>query len=284
MPSEEVNQEVGQQEIEVPPSAESAGTDQAQQQEVTPPDAQASDDAAFEQGFNAAQGIEDQPPAAEPEKEEPPAYTPEMVKELMDTVQTLKQREAKVFGTIGALKQQIDALKSQPQTPQKAFSLQADGLKRLKAEFPELAELIAADLTESMQTGQAQVDPSQMTQLVEQAVSERLENKSREFEAKLLTAMHPDWRAVVKTPEFATWKQSIPEEDRDQFDNSWDAEYLSGKFSEFKDWKSKAVQQTQSRQNRLENAITPRGGAKLPPPPSDDEAFAAGFISVRGKS
>jgi len=74
--------------------------EQVDQTQVEQEAAPVSDDAAFEHGFNAAQGVDDTPP--EPPKEEPEAaYTNDQVKDLMDTVAALKQRETKVFGAMG---------------------------------------------------------------------------------------------------------------------------------------------------------------------------------------
>lgn len=276
MPPEEMNP--------IPETIETAEqtpeVETAEPQEASPAESKASDDAAFEQGFNATQGIEEPAPELQPEPE--PAYTPEQVKELIDTVSALKSREAKVFGTMGALKQQIDALKSQPAPPQRDIKLAAEKFKRLGAEFPELAKLISEDLTEALQ-GETVSDNGQATQLFEQLKSkgEELELKSKKIEAQLLTAAHPDWRKVVATPEFTAWKATLSDEDRNQFDESWDSEYLAAKIAEHKDWKSRTVQHKQSNQRRLEAAITPRGSQSVPAP-SPDEAFVQGFKQARG--
>lgn len=256
MPTEEINQ-IPDTTIDPVEQAPAEQTEQVEQQAVAPADTKASDDAAFEQGFNTAQGGEE--PAPEPDPEPELAYTPEQVKELIETVSALKGREAKVFGTMGALKQQIDALKSQQAPPQREIKLMAHKFKRLVVRFPELAKLISEDLTEALQ-GETVADNGQATQLFEQLKSkgEELELKSKKIEAQLLTAAHPDWRKVVATPEFTAWKATLTEQDRNEFDESWDSEYLAAKIAEHKDWKSKAVQQKQSNQRRLETAITPR--------------------------
>jgi len=282
MPPEETNQIPETTTIDPSASAPAEQAEQVEQQEAAPADTKASDDAAFEQGFNTAQGAEEPAPEATPEPAPEPAYTPEQVKELIDKVSALQSREAKVFGTMGALKQQIDALKSQPAPPQREIKLMADKFKRLGAEFPELAKLISEDLTEALQ-GETVADNGQATQLFEQLRSkgEELELKSKKIEAQLLTVAHPDWRKVVATPEFTAWKATLTEQDRKDFDESWDSEYLSAKIAEHKDWKSKAVQQKQSNQRRLETAIAPRGSQSAPAPSADD-AFVQGFRQARG--
>ena len=243
-------------------------------QEPAPTEAVAEDD-AFQKGFNAAQGVDEPEPKPEPEPE--PILTPEQARELLETVAALKQRDAKVFGTIGSLKQQLDAIKSQP-TPQ-AVKLTADKLKRLSAEFPEMAQMLSEDLSEALQGGT--IDPGQVSELVEQTVSSRLEQTSRSYEAKFLSIMHPDWKQVVASPEFEAWKQTLDEEERDQLLNSWDAQFIAEKISAHKDWKNKTVQNKQTNQRRLESAITPKGSS-APPAPSPDDAFIQGFRQVRG--
>lgn len=247
------------------------------------------DDAAFERGFNdveaPAPAEEPQPepePAAEPEPAPEPEFqlTPAQAKELYERSQKFEQQVSKAFGTIGALKQQIDQLKAQP--TQAAFKLTADKLKRLHAEFPEMAAMLSEDLNEAMAATPAVQTPAQNIprEDAEAKFNERLEQLSREKEQKILTVAHRDWPVVVQSPEFNAWKEKLPAEDREQLDNSWDAVFVADKISEFKDWKNKTVQTTQAKRTRLEAAITPRGNPQRPPAPSDDDAFVQGFNSA----
>ena len=249
------------------------------------------DDAAFEQGFS---GVEAPAPAAEPEPEPEPApepepqpepefqLTPAQAKELYERSQKFEQQVSKAFGTIGALKQQIDQLKAQPS--QVGFKLTADKLKRLHAEFPEMAAMLSEDLNEAMAASPAapSAEPTIPREDQERLINERLEQLSREKEQKILTIAHRDWPVVVQSPEFNAWKEKLPAEEREQLDNSWDAVFVADKISEFKDWKNKTVQTTAAKRTRLEAAITPRGNPQRPPAPSDDDAFVQGFNQGRG--
>lgn len=268
---------------EVQPVEEEVVAEQVEEQAAAPADSKESADAAFEKGFNATQGIEEPEPEPQPEPAPQPAYDPEQVKELMEKVAALTQREAKVFGTMGALKQQIDALKAQPKPSQTALKLTADKFKRLSAEFPEMAQMFADDLNEALPGGAPSFDTAQIEQLVDQTVNSRLEQSSRAYEAKLLTVQHPDWKSVVASQEFAKWKETLPEDERKQLDDSWDAEFIGEKLRLHKDWKNKTVQQKQSNQRRLEAAITPRGSPQQPPAPSAEDAFIQGFKQARGR-
>ena len=111
------------------------------------------DDAAFLAGFN---GEETAP--ADPEPEPPPTmfgFTEDQFKDLFakaQEVDRLKEREAKVFGTLGSLKQTLDNLRQQQ--PQATAKVTKESLKRLSAEFPEMAEMLADDLSGlSVQSG-----------------------------------------------------------------------------------------------------------------------------------
>lgn len=236
-------------------------------------------DEAMQQGFDAVNGIE--APAPEPEPVPEPklfaGYTEEQIKEMAATVEALKQREQKLFGSMGAMKQSIDALRNQPQqTPVVRFS--PDKFKRLSAEYPELANLLSQDLGEMSTSG----DPQQIEQLVEQRIQTSLDKANQAYEAKLLTLQHRDWKQVVAAEDFVGWKESLPAEEKEQLDTSWDATFIGEKISQFKEWKSKTVQTKQTNQKRLEAAIAPKSSSSIRPAPTENDAFMAGFQSVRG--
>lgn len=293
--STEATQEQTTPEVETPEvnqQAEAAGEqpaaeEQAQEQEAAPVQ---SDDDAFMAGFNQANGIEpeakENKPEPEPESKQLIAgMTEDQLKELLEKaaeVDKLREQQAKVFGSLGSLKQSIDQLRNQPRPTATAVQVTKEKLKRLSETFPEMAEMIAEDLNGVLAGGApASVDPAQFEELVEQKLSTKLQQTQQQFEARVLSVMHPDWKTVVPSPEFNQWKQSLPEEVREELDSSWDAEFIGSKLSEFKDWKSKTAASQQAKQRRLEAAIAPRGSAQ-PPAQSDDDAFIAGFKQARG--
>lgn len=237
------------------------------------------DDAAFEAGFAQANGetVEVEPAPAEPEPPKMFGYTEDQFKELFakaQEVDRLKEREAKIFGTLGSLKQAIEARREQPTATAK---ITKESLKRLSAEFPEMAEMLSQDLSE-IAIPQGAFDQT----VVERMVEERVEKVERANETKLLTVMHPDWKAVVQTPEFAGWKETLSPEDRDVLDNGWDAFSIGERLTAFKEWKSKAAQTKVSNQRRLEAAVTPRSTARSAPVVTEDDAFLQGFNQARG--
>lgn len=248
----------------------------AEEQGAAP--AEQSDDAAFQAGFDTART------GGEPEPEpEPPkliaGYTEERVKNLLQEVDRLKERESKVFGSLGALRQAVDALKAQP-TQQAAAPLNI-ALKRLSQEYPEMAESLMEDLKESLGSGVGgqQFDPD----AVDRIVTQRLENTSKGYELKLLSVMHPDWKAIPASPEFEQWKGTLAPDELQVVNESWDAIAVGDTLTKFKAWKTQTSQAKQNRQSRLEAAATPTRGARTPTPSlTENDAFVAGWKSVRG--
>lgn len=250
----------------------------AEEQGAAP--AEPSDDAAFQAGFDTART------GGEPEPEpEPPkliaGFTEEEVKNLLQKageVDRLKERESKVFGSLGALRQAVDALKAQP-SPQAAAPVNF-ALKRLSQEYPEMAESLMEDLKESLGgVGGQSFDPT----AVDRIVSEKLESTSKNYELKLLSVMHPDWKTIPASPEFTQWKGTLAPDELQIVEDSWDAIAVGDTLSKFKAWKTQTSQAKQNRQSRLEAAATPTRGARTPTPSlTENDAFVAGWKSVRG--
>ena len=276
----EITQEVTAPEVETPVEQETA--------EASPQN----DDAAFLAGFKGVtEGTSDvdssaeQTPEVAPEPEPEPVkliagYTEDQLRDLLSKaseVDRLKASEAKLFGTLGSMKQAIDAMRSQQPTATAKYS--KEGFKRLSAEFPEMAEMLAEDLSGfSLPQQQAGLDIS----AVEGVINERIEAVKREQATKLLGVVHRDWRQVVQEPEFQTWKGNLAPEAQDVLNNGWDAELIAEGLTAFKEWKSKAAQSKQVKQNRLEAAVAPRTTARTAPVQTDEDAFLAGFKLARG--
>jgi hypothetical protein len=278
----ETNQETPVQEAETVEVAPQDATPVAEvQQDVA-------DEAAFAAGFTG-----EEPEAAQPEppkEEEPPepqtvSLTAEELADLKAKaaeIDKLKEREQRIYGTLGSLKQSIDQLRNQPRPSATAVQLTKEKFAKLSTMFPEMAELLAEDLNGVLTgAGSQPVDTAQFEQTFDTKLNEKLQQQQQQFEAKVLSVMHPDWKPVVPSDEFQKWKQSLPQETQAELDTSWDAEFIGSKLSEFKDWKSKAVQGQAQKRSRLEAAITPKGGAQAPVKTLDD-AFLQGFKEAKG--
>lgn len=246
-------------------------------------------------------------PAPEPvaDMAEEPALTPAQMKAQIEEIrqemrQQLARQGDKAFGHIGAMQQALNELKAKSAAGQ-PVKLTADRLKRLNAEFPELAALLADDLNETLAgtpTGEAPTeakpfDPTAVTQLVE----ERFTQQERAMEKKLLAYRHPDWETVSQSDAFGHWMHGLSAEAQDVLRNTWDSGVLSDAFDAFKQWRKQAEQhaaqaaasaatQLSSKtktDKRLASALTPQGvPATNPPLPSEEDAFALGFKAVRG--
>jgi hypothetical protein len=179
----------------------------------------------------------------------------------------------KVHGKLGEINRAV--LELQKSQGNSAVNLSGVKLKRLQEEYPELAELLTQDLSESgagAQVAQPQVN-------FDEAVAKVREDLSKEMQTNLLTIQHRDWRGVIQSPAFAEWKQSLPEADQVELDNSWNASYLSEKLTAFKTWNAEKQTGATQRKNRLSRAITPRGNAapNKPVPLTEEDGFNAAF-------
>jgi hypothetical protein len=201
--------------------------------------------------------------------------------------------EAKVsqrmFGKFGEVQREINQLKSAP-TGQ-ALKLTADKLKRMHAEYPEMAAIFAEDLSDVLTAPAGSFTKEQ----VDAIVSERLTEKSAEVELKLLTIAHPDWHANRHSPDFAIWLTTLPPEVSESVQCSQDSAFLTKAFTGFKAWKGAAQEAKkaadeaasaaakQKTEKRLEGGITPKGVTTAAPPlPTASSAMQAGFKKVRG--
>lgn len=278
-------------------------------------------DAEFEKGFNAERG-EAVEPALEPEQEPATEPTPEPEAKVEPTPATgpalaglteeqitnalarVSQQQAtidKLGGRIGHLLQQVEQLKAVPRTAseQRSFDLK---LTRLGEAFPELAELLREDLKgigEAPAAAPAAADQTTFTaEDVDRIVTEKLTSfqrqQERAMEVKVLGSAHPDWEQVIKTPQFAIWRDNVIKDGKELMESE-DASFISRKLTEFKDW-SKATVVTapapaaaapaQSSRQRLANAVLPRTSAAQPTsgPATEEDAFMAAFKAERAKS
>lgn len=286
-------------------------------------EAAADDD--FAAGFNTAQGdephAETRPPEkteeVDPEKKEEPAK-PE-VEDLEVPGLGMKASEVKAalaragevettlraelntvrdsaMGRLGNLQQALDALKKNPATGQPK-KVTIEQLKGIAGEFPELAELLASDLSSLVLEGQSgTVDMA----AVEAAADARAQAKVDAMEQRLtLTARHHDWRQVKKTPEWTEWKATLPAEAVEILRTSTDGSELAEAFDDFKAWKANGkkapeaapskseaeIAEEKEKAKRIAANLQPRGNGNAATSAllSDDDAFTEGFKSIAGQ-
>ncbi len=328
------------------------GQQQEEQQEERTEEQEDADDAAMMAGFNQARG--DEPPAEAPATETAQAsetdpteatadaptlgdepdeeqrqdsgaapkpgeaaqqllagLTEEQVKDLFDKVPNLEARLAafdqeirKVHGKFGEINSKL----------QKAGVPKIGKLSRLSEEFPEIAEMLVADLTDILsggaggltaeETAAAQAAAAEAgggkEAITEEMVQARIAAEVGKVERKLLSLTHPDWQDIAKSPEFVKlapnpkdpngepiivggWLATLSPEDQQKYRYSEDAVVAAEAFTKFKTFQKSRKQSSTRRQERLERGITPKGEGATPVTQDDDAALEFGFRSVRGK-
>ena len=252
------------------------------------------DEAAFEAGFAEARGEESPTEqvvteaAAEPEAEPEAQAAPEP--EILFaglTEEQLKSQLAKA-GEVDDLRAQVrrldgryGELNSRLQQSNQPMKISADKFARLRENYGDLADALAEDLSQlSMGGGGGQQAFDSAP--IEQKFSDELAKIRQENERKLLTIRHRDWETIKTSDDYKLWEQTIPAEERQKLNDSWDEMYIADRFDDFKGWRTKSQEVKQSKQGRLAAAVTPTRGAPAAVSAVNDEAaFEAGFRQVR---
>lgn len=197
----------------------------------------------------------------------------------IEEVETMTTQELrKVYGKFGEVNQALKELQASMQNSNKpSLNLSEAKFKRLSEEYPELAELLSEDLKEIgvASSQQAQIDPN----VIEERVATVKEDLARQMQHNLLLLQHKDYPKVVASDDFKVWAQTLPEEDQQELNNSWDAMYLGEKLSSFKDWLNKKNSGTNQRRERLERALIPQGKQAAPTPSAmtEEDGFMLAF-------
>ncbi len=297
------------------------------------PEANAAEDAAFAASFSETRGEEPTKTDAEPAPAEEPVaegvggveapatpetpadpvvetpklfagLTEEQLQAALARSGSLQGTVDKMAGRIGQLMQQIDSLRTNPPTTQQAQKALDLKLEKLSGAFPELANLLREDLA-GLQGGGGELPvtaPAGITQeQFDTALASRLQatqaTLTEQMEVKVLTIVHPDWNKVIRTNEFALWRDNVlgPEEGK-KLMFSEDSSFISQRLTEFKKWREASAPPTptqaapvvpiqSARTTRLTNAVLPVSGAKpVQAPVTEDDAFAAAFNRERGRA
>ena len=272
------------------------------------------DEDAFEAAFASERG-EEVTPAEEPATTEPevpdvpiepaadaptepavPAEQPRLIAGLTEEqLQAALARNTSLQGTVdkmagrlGQLMQQIEKLSAAPATPATSAALDLK-LEKLGASFPELASLLREDLAAAAlpSTPAEPVAPA-LAGITQEQLDARLasvtETTNEAIEVKVLSIMHPDWKKVITTPQFALWRDTVlPAGAGTKLMESQDASEISAGLTQFKEWAKPAPPPPAPppRTTRLANAVLPNGGAAPAPVVelSEEAAFAASFAN-----
>lgn len=235
----------------------------------------------------AAQQTEEKPEATQPAAEsKPEEAAPTAPSPKADDID-LRAEVRKLHGRIGALNDQlIQALRAK-ETEGKPAVLSTVRLERLKAEYPEIADILEADLVATMSSlSQKEADPKAIEEMVTSRVAERVAAEAFAMRKEAVTDRHPNWATDcwtdepggTRTPEYQAWINTMTEDEASAFENSQNPSFVNRKLEQFYDWKSKAAQAEAEKQNRLQAAITPQGTARAGPKTmSEEEAERRAF-------
>ena len=237
-----------------------------------------------EQDDNAEQATGEQPA----DQGDPFAGLHPKVREILAKATSMDQalqRLSRMEGSIGGLQSYVKQLgkpQAQPASDPAAApvaGLSGEKLAKMREDFPELA-----DAFEDFARQMARPTPD-----VVALTDEVRESVRREMQYELIGERHPDWQQSLRSADAQLWMQTLPDDELQEFRNSESAavvvRYLD-KFAEYKGRQQQAASVQQRRESVARAAVTPQGGAKAGGArrhePSEDDAFDAGFASVRG--
>ena len=262
---------------------------------------------SFESGLNQSLGVEPASAVVEPIKpsvtEEAKTlfagYTEDQVKEVFGKAQQFDELNSRLtkthdtaFGKIGQLEQTIKELKAARENLPEAKPLTKDSFKSL-AEYlddEDMAIALAKDLSELHLGGQqAEVIPVDYDAInaafeekfltMSQSFTAKADETKKDFEIKLLTVQHPNWKDISVSDDFSNWKATLKQEARDTLNSTWDGTILGNAFTSFNKWQEKKAEITEKKQQRLQDALLPNSSSGRTQEPADD-AFNQGLKQV----
>lgn len=206
-------------------------------------------------------------------------------------VDQLQQRLNRAEGSLGGLQSYVKQIAKPQDKPASdtatapVAGLSSEKLARLREDFPETADVIE----ELAQLMRQPAQPAGNALDLEALTGNVRDSVRRELQYELIEDKHEGWQQSLQTPEAQLWMQTLPEDERQEFLNSERpsvvVRYLD-RFAEYKARQQQASAVQTRRDSVARSAITPQGGAKAGGArrnePSEDDAFEAGFSSVRG--
>lgn len=218
------------------------------------------------------------------------------LKELKTGVRTELDKLGGKFGEVNR------AMKQRPA----GTGISKEALAHLTDEYPELGghlKNLFID-TPAEGTAQANADATEVDRLVQERTKPVLDSMAKLQELTVDYGMrvhHKDWRKVINSPEFESWRTSLPAAEAHETLNSDDVDFAAGQIDKFKAHQVAAneaaaqaakaaaattatqanrTSRTQSGNRRLEAAITPQGTSKTgAPTKTEADYFRDGFKS-----
>lgn len=259
-----------QEPVEPVEPAEAPATEPAQEPESDSPEQ------AFEQGYREVSG--EQPaepvepaPQPEPEPVKIAGYTEKELEEILGP-RLNDQRKAleSMNGRFGALNQQVQDIKAKRGN----LTVKDEDFAKLKEDYPEFTEALIPVFRAIIERQPA---PEPSPPQPPEGESKGMTAEEVSYLQSELAKVHPDWREVAVSPAFIEWKKTASSADRYIMDNAWDAAATADVLTRFKQSQTTS---RQSKQARLEAAVTPKGVQKTTPAKTDQDYFNEGFNLV----
>lgn len=240
---------------------------------------------------------------AEPkETAEPPAELPaegpktvtlteedyKLLRSAAEEAPGLKQRLEQVFGTVGAVKDQIAQLRSQ----KGRVKISREASAKLAQEFPEIADILlpgleAAEIESATAQPPAKAPAAVDPAALKEQVRLELVGEQKQRELARLTHLVPDWVKIVganpsePTP-YRKWLAEQPEAYRTYIEKSHSAADTAASIRKFQGSlkpQPKPAPRDTDRTDRLRGAIPPKGSGAAPAPkmPTRQDAFREGY-------
>lgn len=167
-----------------------------------------------------------------------------------------EQTTRQVDGLAGKYGEVNRTLQSMP----KGSALKPDSFAKLKAEFPEIGEMLESSLSTITAPAAPAVDMDEIGRRVQEMQEQREARLRLELRQESLSDAHEDWREVVTSTDFEAWTAKQPKDYADKVIKSNSPKVVADAITAFK--ASKVVPARVSNTNskaRLEAAITPQG-------------------------
>ena len=270
----------------------------SQQQQTDEKAAQAAFDASFTEEAPKVTPVPTPEPTAAPQAEPSATPEPEKDQEAAQPAPSPEPTPAPVYdaqaairklqGQIGDLNSLLREQMKKKEEAGKPPTVTAVELRRMKEQFPELAEFLQEDLAESLAALAPKApDPTEVQGLIEKGVSQGVAQQMAVMREQIVTDSHPAWKTDLwqdgqlgtqRTADYAAWLKSMPPEQAKAFEESENPFYVAKRIAEFYEWRDKAAKAKQQQQDRLKAGITPKGVPRAGQPTmSDEEALRKGF-------
>lgn len=183
----------------------------------------------------------------------------------------------KVYGKFGEIQRELSKLSD-------------NGIGKIDAKkFAKMSEMFGEDFATALAEDLSGLTPASnensakdLEEKFNNALAEKVSSLSREFEIKLLSLKHPDWKKKRDSTDYDLWFATLPAERQQEIRKSNDGLFAAKTLDDFDAWKLKGEKKNEKKE-RLDRAITPSGSPPEPPDKqlSADAAFEEGRKAAR---